>query len=252
MKYFIWFLKALFYQTVINFTKRKKKWILSRTACLFNDSYKLIGLSEFSRYNVQKGRIDLWISYFTNNNQRASLSYIKFLYRGDIQKLFLQQIYFDLPITNKPSLFVIDSFSELVDKKFVSKKNNKISIFAYFSDVNESILEIMNCEDLLPLDKIFETYEVFFSLFRNYTNCPIVYIFFPDKLETRELFLKRAKVIKESINLLSKRYNDFYLIDVPFEIVRSDVNDPNVYHYSKETYEYIASKFKELNLIPFN
>jgi hypothetical protein len=176
---------------------------------------------------------------------------MKFINRQDIRKLFLQQKYFNLPKTNKPSLFVMDSFSELVDKKFVSKKNKKISFFAYFSDVNNAIFEKMNCEDLLPLDKIFETYKIFFSLFRNYTNCPIVYIFFPDKLETRELFLERAKVIKKSIILLSKNYNDFYLIDIPFEIVSSDVNDPNVYHYSEETYEYIANRFKELNLIPF-
>ena len=219
MKYFIWVIRAIYYQTLIHFTKRRKFWILSRTACLFNDSYNLLGLPELIRYNIQKGRIDLWISYFTNNIQCASLSYMKFINRHDIRHLFLQQIYFNLPKRNKPSLFVMDSFSELVDKKFVSKKNKKISFFAYFSDVDNAIFEKMNCEDLLPLDKILETYKIFFSLFRNYTNCPIVYIFFPDKLETRELFLERAKVIKESIILLSKNYNDFYLIDIPFHLI---------------------------------
>ncbi len=250
MKYFYWVLRAFFYQAKIHFIKRRKFWILSRTACLFNDSYSLLGLNESIRYNIQKGRIDLWISYFRKEIQPASLSYLKYIKRDDIKYIFLQQKYFNLPKKNKPSLFVMDSFSELVDKKFVSKENTRKFFFSYFSDVDKAVFDEVNSEDLLPAERIFETYKLFFSLLRSYTLCPIVYIFFPDKLEKRDLYIDRAKVIKDSILLLSKIYDDFYIIDVPAEVVSSDVNDPNIYHFSKETYEFIANRFKELNFIP--
>ena len=160
MKYFIWVLRAFYYQVVWNFTKRKNVWILSRTACLFNDTYKLLGLNQNLRYNIQKGRVDLWISYFTNKLISPDLIFIEHILRKDIRQLFLQQIYFQLPKKNKPTLFVMDSFSELVDKKFVSKNNNKISLYAYFSDVDDSIFEKMHCDDLLPINEIYNSYKL--------------------------------------------------------------------------------------------
>lgn len=228
---------------------RKKKWILSRTACLFNDTYSLMNMDDSLRYNIQKGRIDLWILYFQKKLIRPDFKIANYILRPDIVLLFLQQKYFKLPQSNKPSLFVIDSFSELVDKKFTLKSNKSKFFYAYFSDVKENILDVFDCEDLLPNKEIYETYDLFFHYFRNYTNCPIIYIFFPDKLENRLIYLERSKIIKKSILEISKKYTNFFCIDIPEEIVEHDTKDINIYHYNREVYEFLANEISRLNIL---
>ncbi len=229
---------------------RKKYWILTRTACLFNDTYKLLGLDEKNRYNIQKGRIDMWIELFEYKNEQIPISAISLIKRDDIKHLLLQQKFFSISLKNKPSLFIMDSFSELVDKKFSLKSNQKQSFYAYYSDVIENIEEFAINHDLLPIEILELQYEQFFSNFRMHFNCPIIFIFFPNKLETREKYITRSLIIKEAVNKISRNYNDFYCIDIPENIVKEDPNDPNIYHYSKEVYYYLAEEIKKLNLLP--
>lgn len=232
------------------FLYRKNFWILSRTACLFNDTHKLLGLNEKNRYNIQKGRVDMWIDLFENKKNETPISLIKFIKRDDIKHIVLQQKNFLIHKKYKPSLFIIDSYSELVDKKFTLKSNEEHSFYACYSDLVENIEDYVVNHDLLPVEMIEIKYEQFFSNFRKCYNCPIIFIFFPNRLETREKYITRSLIIKEAVNNISKNYNNFYCIDIPEYIVKEDPKDPNIYHYSKEVYYYLADEIKKLNLLP--
>jgi len=224
---------------------RKRTWILSRTACLFNDTFQNMGLTTIPRYNIQKGRIDLWIDYFNGSRSKPNFDMIYNIEREDIKHLFFQQYHFKLNKNEEPSIFIMDSFSELVDRKFYSKNNNKY-FFSYKSDIIKDNLSILVDEGLIEPTNMFYLYNEFFDKFRKfYPNCPIIFIFFPSKLETRDSFLLRAKTIKNSIEQICKKFDNFCVISIPEEIIDYHPNDKNPYHYSLNVYDYLACELKK-------
>jgi hypothetical protein len=241
--------KSIFIQSIRHrlnriFLTKKKTWILSRTACLFNDTFQNMGLSTIPRYNIQKGRIDLWIDYFNGLRLKPNFNMIYNIEREDIKTLFLQQYHFKINKKEEPSIFIMDSFSELVDRKFYSK-NNKKYFFSYKSDIIKENQIFLEDEGLIETTNLFMMYNEFFDKFRKYyPNCPIIFIFFPSKLETRELFLSRASTIKNAIDQISKKFDNFYLIDIPERIIDHHPNDKNPYHFSINVYDYLANELK--------
>lgn len=245
-----WFFYSVFYLLKIKQITYRKSWILSRTACLVNDTYPLLKLNNSDVYNVQKGRVDLLNSYFTNSYERPRLGLIKYINRPDIKKLFIQQKYFFLPRKNKPSLFILDSFSELVDKRFVGRSPVEGAFNAYFSDVDSRISKKMVCMDLLAEDKLFDSYLTFFNAFRSYSDCPILFVLFPDKLEKRQSYLTRSRAIKESIERIKIQIPNFHVFEIPDNLVNHAKNDSNPYHFGKEVYDSLANQIIMSNLLP--
>ena len=245
-----WFFHSVFYLLKIKQITYRKSWILSRTACLVNDTYPLLKLNNSDVYNVQKGRVDLLYSYFTNNYERPRLGLIKYINRPDIKKLFIQQKFFFLPRKNKPSLFILDSFSELVDKRFEGRSPVEGAFNAYFSDVDSCISEKMVCMDLLAEDELFDFYLTFFKAFRSYSDCPILFVLFPDKLEKRQSYLTRSRAIKESIELIKIQIPNFHVFEIPDNLVNHAKNDSNPYHFGKEVYDSLANQIIKSNLLP--
>lgn len=245
-----WIFHSIFYLLKIKQITYRKSWILSRTACLVNDTYPLLKLDNSDVYNVQKGRVDLLNSYFTNSYKRPSLGLIKYINRPDVKKLFIQQKYFFLPRKNKPSLFILDSFSELVDKRFEGRSPVEGAFNAYFSDVDSRISEKMVCMDLLAEGKFFDSYLAFFNAFRSYSDCPILFILFPSKLEKRQSYLTRSKAIKESIERIKNQIPNFHVFEIPDNLVNHAKNDSNPYHFGKEVYDYLANQIITSNLLP--
>jgi len=228
---------------------KKKVWILSRTACLFNDTILEMSLTNIPRYNIQKGRVDLWIDFFEGKRQKPNFNMIKFISRFDIKRLFIEQYNFHLNKKTPPYMLVMDSYSELVDRKFYYNNFTNKYFFAYSDDVIENSEKFLENDGLLQTDKILESYEIFFNQFRAYyPACPIIFILVPNKLEIREFFIIRSKIIKESILKISKKYYDFHVIEVPEEIVFNNPNDDFPYHYSKEVYEHLNQELSSKRL----
>ncbi len=245
-----WFFYSILYLIQVRRITSRENWILSRTACLVNDTYDVLKLNKRIIYNVQKGRVDFLNSYFSNVMRRPSLGLIKYILRNDIRKLFIQQKYFRLPQKNKPSLFIIDSFSELVDKQFEGNCNYKGIFNAYYSDVDGNKSDKLKCNDLLSESNIYESYLNFFKSFRNYTECPILFVFFPDTLEKRESYLSRSKVIYDSIGKIKKQISNFHTIEIPKQLVVHANNDMNPYHFGEEVYYFLAKEIEKSNLLP--
>jgi hypothetical protein len=199
---------------------------------------------------VQKGRVDLLNSYFSNSYERPRLGLIKYINRADIRKLFIQQKYFFLPQKNKPSLFILDSFSELVDKRFEGRSPIEGAFNAYFSDVDSCISEKMVCMDLLAEDKLYDSFLAFFNAFRSYSDCPILFVLFPDKLENRSFYINRSRAIKESIERIKNQIPNFHVIEIPSNLVNHAKNDSNPYHFGKEVYDSLANQIITSNLLP--
>lgn len=245
-----WVFHIIFYLIKVKQITYKKNWIFSRTACLVNDTYPLLKLNDNLVYNVQKGRVDLLNSYFSNSFNRPNLSLLKYIKRNDIKKLFIQQKYFFLPQNNKPSLFILDSFSELVDKRFEGVIPTDGVFNSYFSDVDHHISKKMVCKDLLDENQLFDTYLTFFNAFRRYSDCPIIFVLFPDKLENRDSYINRSKIIRESIILVKSQVRDFHIIDIPEILVNHAPNDLNPYHFGREVHDYLANQITNSNLLP--
>ena len=227
------------------FLMNKKIWILSRTACLFNDTLVVMGLTMIPRYNIQKGRIDLWLDFFKGKRVKPKFEMIKFIERFDIKGLFLQQYHFLLFRQKQPYMFVLDSYSELVDRKFFFKAQENKYFFSYADDIIPGSDAVLDNDGLLQVDAMYDLYENFFEKFREfYPFCPIVFILVPNKLETREFFIMRSKVINDSIQRISKKFDDFHVIEIPESVIFNHPSDNHPYHYSEDVYLYLAKELK--------
>jgi len=224
---------------------RNKIWVLSRTACLFNDTYKLMKLDHIPRYNIQKGRVDFWLDIFTFNNKKPNLKDIFFVKRFDIKGLFMEQYHFNLKFKNEPYMFVMDSYSELVDRNYYSKCNDN-SFFACSEDVDEDQL---NSKGLIKNEDLVKLYNNFFSKFRDiYPTCPIIFILVPSKLEKREFYIQRSEIIKKTIYDISNKLDNFYVVEIPEYLIYNNINDNFPYHYSDNVYTYLSNYFYSKNL----
>ena len=225
----------------------RKKWILSRTACLGNDSLALINSKKYKILNFQKLRVDSFSKNIQGKYNKINFFPIDFIQRDDIKYLFIQQkLLFPYSLFS-PSYFVMDSYSELTDQKFFSQKNKNDFFNLNYSDINDNILESYVCDGLLPINELQNYYETFFNLLKKkYPNIKIIFIYFPDLFETRNKFKERHKAIRDSIFNYTKSDTDIFVIELPVDKVIKDPNDDFPYHYSKETYSYVSSILNQI------
>jgi len=228
---------------------QKKKWIISRTACLGNDSIRLIH-PKLNVINFQKDRIDNFVYKFENDKQnRLHFTMLPYIYRSDILELIFYQFITIKSLFNfsAPSALILDSYSELTDQKFISLNSKKNYFFINYNDTNKKILEKYNCEGLIEIENILPLYKNFFESFRSkFTSAPIIFIHFPKKLELRQKFIIRHDIIKNSINAISNQIQNLYIIDIPESIILENKQDPFPYHYNDEVYKYVSNKIKEI------
>ena len=229
--------------------KKQKKIILSRTACLFNDTIQLLEHKHIPRYNVQKGRIDMWLDYFNKEFVKPKVALSKYILRNDIVDLFLEQSLFNLKNRINPYMLVMDSYSELVDRKYISKNNSNEYFFACSEDLKNNFEEKLQDNGLMPIEDIFVKYDLFFKLFKQkFPSCPIVFILVPSKLEQRDFYIYRSNEIKSAIKKISKKYMDFHVVEIPETLISYNPNDNFPYHYSNNVYDYLAQYFSTKKL----
>lgn len=221
--------------------------IITRTACLGNDALKLTGFK--SKYiKHQKCRIDYLNEIIRDSSNEISFSSSlkKYLPRTDIYDLYLQQVFpYNFKNGRSPKCIILDSFSELTDQKFVSKSNSNQYFYLNFSDLSNDFNFVFNCLGLLNSDEFEKHYFDFFSMVSYmWPSVPIIFINFPKKLETREVFIVRHDLIKLAVQNTQTIFQSLKIINIPDEIVKPNPNDNFPYHFSNETYEYVAAQIR--------
>ncbi len=122
----------------------QKNVIISRTACLGNDSMAIAGISPL--INIQKGRIDLLTDKLKGNYVGPLSKDCSLIKREDLLELYLsQKIDFKKIVKNADKL-IMDSYSELTDQVFLHKTMNNIRFNANYSDVDELYVQNYICE----------------------------------------------------------------------------------------------------------
>jgi hypothetical protein len=230
----------------------QNKWIFSRVACLGKDVIKVLQI-DLPIFNLQKGRSDYIVDSLDHKNATPKVNSVsKYMLRKDIiPMLFQQKLIRKVFTLNKPEFIFIDSYSELTDQQFIHKINKWMFNINY-TDINIKHPQIWNqfkCNGLMPDRKIEENYKKLFNKLReNFGNVPIIFIHYPSKLEQREKFIQRGKMIKRSISKLKSSFEPFYDIHADNAVVDFHEDDKFPYHYSNKTYKNIASKIMVLDI----
>lgn len=139
----ILFIKSILFivRRFINNKFLKQNYIVSRAACLVNDSFNMLS-NRNHRINFQKSRADV---LNINFSKRIKPKIIDVRYVQDfLYSVYLEQ-YFDFwKNIPKTDFFIMDSYSELTDQLFVNYKSENLFCSNY-SDVDKKALDHYNC-----------------------------------------------------------------------------------------------------------
>lgn len=225
--------------------------IIMRGACLWHFTLQYLHING-EIINHQKNRVDYCEKFNKNKSSGINVEEVKKYYEE--KKLLeghldiLKQEERDIFGYKKASVLLMDSYSELVDKLFINKKNGS-SFCACYTDFNhtEDFISNYNCLDMISLDNLYEAYFNFFALFnKTYGEIPIIFINFPTKFENRAKYKERGKAIENVMEKISHLFSNIKIVKLDFCEKRKEDNMP--YHFSNETYELLAKKISELNL----
>lgn len=219
---------------------------MGRHACLGRDVLDQLGVNT-PVVNIQKGRVDYILQ--CTRSMRYALKVSEVSRHAINNRLLAQQqalAWFGAP--RPPELVYMDSYSELTDKLFVSRRDGW-GFCAHFSDLNRTadFASKFDCKGLIGVNELGACYEQFFGFIRRaFGPIPIVFLHFPSKLEVRDLYRSRAAAITEAIAALAPMFRPFFDIHVPEEEVDwPEVRPPSLenfpYHYNSRTYVIFAN-----------
>lgn len=233
----------------------KRKIILSRSACLGQELFQIVSMGKKTLFiSQQKMRFDLFLDQIKTKNKIMDGLVRKYLTNDSFLFPFIQEQTFLhwLSIKSDISFFMIDSFSELVDKKFTNKKEGW-SFCCYGSDVNqtEGFKEDFESFGLIRVEDLDKTYRSFFNWFElKYPKKQIFFIHYPTILDGRPLYVERGKKILEIMKEIAKEKKYIHNICVDDSMVdwtEDDIKHMYPYHYSKKTVGEFIIKWKEIN-----
>ncbi|GEM_PF-5018262 len=231
---------------IFSLQKSYKPVILTRTACLGNETLQEIDISSYLQANHQKNRVDYILKTDKDPSKKAKANKIIKHIGNDSIRLQLENIYHDeernLFNYKNVKVLIMDSFAELTDQLFVSKADG-FSFCSHYTDIKHSpeFEKRFECYGLLDTKELKDLYDEFFKKIRRvYGNIPIIYLCFSAKFDSREKFQDRAKDVSEAI-LNRPGVNVIYLEDPQ----KSEL-DEYPYHYSKHTYRECAEKIVEI------
>ncbi|MGX9519197.1 hypothetical protein ACWX0P_10445 [Vibrio mediterranei] len=230
---------------LIKVTIFRKKYVLSRTACLGNDIQSKVIANDVTRINFQKSRVDRIIEEKKTYSPIFSLKNL--VPRQDIRNIIHLQAIDFFNINKKPELVILDSYSELTDQKFIVGENKQY-FYSNYSDVNKNEIRGISCCGLLDLINIEKHYEgLFRKIQEKYgSDTPIIFIHFSTALEDRQKFIERSNHIFNAIESIknNKRYN-LYNVYLEDNAIKPNSNDSFNYHFSNETKESYSNVVRE-------
>ena len=225
-----------------------KSVVITRTVCLGNWAFERIDTKKLKIVNYGQNRVDFALNVHQDKSTNADafeiLKYTKKEYRSYKNYYWAEEQ--DLFKHKRVKAFVIDSFSELVDQLFVEKEGKHSFCTIYRTVKDTKLCDLYDCLGLLDIDLIKKYYLAFFKELRKvYQDIPIVFIHFSTVFETRENFIARAVQIEKAIDEINREEN-MRIIQIKPRIVEHHETDPNVYHYSKNTYDDVAEQLAEV------
>ena len=148
-----------------------------------------------------------------------------------------------------PFCLIMDSFSELTDKFFISSELSDFFL-SHYSDIDHSgdFDSQYSCQGLLSSD-LFEQkyYEFFKAIVSAYGKIPIIFIHFPAVFDKRKEYRDRASEIVTAINNLKVHFEN--LISIELSNVQKSPNDDFPYHFSRDTIFELAMRIQTLRVL---
>lgn len=189
--------------------------------------------------NQQKARIDLFRCWYEQQIRPQPTTIKEFIPRNDVFGLIQEEQQLPwLKLTKSANYCLLDTFSELTDKKFTHKKDGW-SFCCHYSDVlhvAEFERQFM-CEGLLPDDDLAESYEWFCQwISQNHPLACMYVVLVPTTLDNRDLYKKRAILIEEVLKMLAKKYTFVKILKVNDSDVEHHPDDEFPYHFASSTY----------------
>jgi hypothetical protein len=229
----------------INFYRTGGRWVLSRSACLGNDSLELILPIKrliIPRINLQKNRVD-HLNFQLDGGKTLGVRDGEILEKG-IAKLVKKQEKLGLVKYAKPLFVFIDTYSELTDQKFLTIDGRVF--FANYTDVNEQMINTsqISCKGRIQQGEIFENYMILCQKLRiRWPDVKIIFLAYPNYYESRSAFLDQSLAIEKALDHLATSLHDIKIIKVPYAIVEKEHQEDNFpYHFGNSAKEFIASE----------
>lgn len=178
--------------------------IFTRTACLGGwVTQAKFGLKH-NYYNQQKVRVDLFNDFVSGKTNRPPMkdNINNWLKREDMSGIYLQtEELLWIKFNKKPDLFIIDNYSELVDKRF--NHPDGWSFCGLYGEFKPEFIGSLLDEGLL--DNVYDSYDSFFNYIKNKWNVPIIFIHFPTTFDTRAKYINQGHKITEAMEVLDKK-----------------------------------------------
>lgn len=224
---------------------RTERWVLSRTACLGNDSLELvqpIKQLKIPRSNLQKNRVD----------------HLNFQLKGGIAKTarseeivgeaIFKMVQKQGRIPNfkyaRPLFILIDTFSELTDQKFTTHDGRVF--YANYTDVNPRFIqngEILASGRIASSEILGNYTEMCRRLDTIWPDVTIIFLAYPTYYESRSDLLAQSAAIRSAIYSVAEDRLKTKIIEVPVETVKQDIKtDDYPYHFGNKTKMHIAQE----------
>ena len=222
-----------------------KSLLLLRCACLGFLTFKNFDLSKFKIISFNKQRVDFILKKYDSPKVQMPLAELeKYVINEEIFKERWETQTADIFNQKNVKALILDSFSELADKLFYDTMSSGC-LCALYSELNKNSGFDKRFKDggIIDLDLLPELYRTFFKQIKEtYGDIPIIYLIFPDKYETRTLYINRKIQIKKIVENLQKEFPTLHLYEPDF--VEKN-KDGLAYHFSDKTYKLFAEKLEK-------
>lgn len=235
--------------------EKTPKNIIARIACLGQFCLDRLDVSEFNILKFPKNRIDYSLNINKKTLKAVNLYMVeKYLTksspeRTEFVKSLIKPQELDIFHYTNVNMIIMDSYSELTDKLFVSKKGDGAFCCHYRDvDISEQFKSEYLFKGLLPIDEIKQHYDNFFAKINSvYGDIPILFLIFPSDIDPRPEYKMQCAEICNAVTSLSHKYKN--IIALYPDIVEPHPTDKSPYHFSQNTYNLLAEKIVETGLL---
>ncbi len=238
-----------FKRKVKNYSPINRKKIYSRSACfgrIVVEDRNIIGNGRIE--NFQKARID-YVNQVLNRSKTVYESYdeiSKVITNPELQDFQKQNIALNEYEFKNVDIYIIDTFSDLTDKKFGIKGSNSY-FYSHYNDLNKDseIFSLIEDHGLLDIHQVKIEYQNFIDKIMLMNNNSImIFIHYPSKFESRIEYIQRGEKIFEILSSISNSYKNVYNVKLSDSQVIAKDSFP--YHFSTETNQILQYEIARL------
>jgi hypothetical protein len=221
-----------------NYNLLNRERIFSRVACFGRLVIEDRNIIRNSRvYNFQKARMD-YINLVLNGaipSYEDDEDLNKLISNSELQEFQKQNLSISGFDFKNISYFIIDTFSDLTDRKFIIGGSSKY-FFSHYGDLDRKSDVYKDVEDhgLVDLVQLKVEYKNFVEKVTKLNpNSQIIFINYPTKFEQRVEYIQRGKAIAQALDEISQSNKNIHNIYLSEGQVKSV--DPFPYHFDEQT-----------------